>query len=305
MNGSVYYRIAADVVLGIHTSFVLFVIFGLVLILVGGVRGWPWIRNPWFRLGHVLAIGVVIAQAWLGAICPLTTLEMALRSRAGAAVYSGSFIAHWMEAILYYEAPLWVFAICYTAFGLLIVGSWIIFPPRRLVRRGQAARFPALETERLRLRSPRSGDAEGFAELLSDPTSYPYLSDSGPVPEKAVRSRIRAFRISFRSGKSVHWVLEARSNRAVIGYVAIHARRDVPSYLSYAVRKSFRRRGFAREALLAIGANLSTIGCQSLVARAHVDNTASRKLLLSLGCKELGSVSTPTGQRIEYRFKLN
>ncbi len=163
-------------------------------------------------------------------------------------------------------------------------------------------KFPALETKRLHLRSPRPGDAGGFAELLSDPTSYPYISDSGPVAERAVPSRIMAFGVSFRLGKSVHWVLEARSNRVFIGYVAIHARQEVPSYLSYAVRRSFRRQGFAREALLAVSANLSTIGCQSLIARAHVDNTASRRLLLSLGFRENGCVSTPTGRRVEYRW---
>ena len=138
MTGSLHYRIAADLVLAVHTWFVLFVIFGLVFTLIGGVRGWPWVKNPWFRLGHLLAIGVVVAQAWLGEICRLTTLEMALRSRAGDAVYSGSFIAHWMETLLYYEAPLWVFAICYTVFGLLVVASWIIVPPRPLARRGRA-----------------------------------------------------------------------------------------------------------------------------------------------------------------------
>ena len=140
MIGSVYYRIAADLLLAIHTSFVLFVILGLVLILVGGVRGWRWVRSPWFRLGHLLAIGVVVAQAWLGVICPLTILEMTLRSRAGDAVYSGSFIAHWMGTLLYHEAPLWVFATCYTAFGLLVVASWIIVRPRPVARRSQRNR---------------------------------------------------------------------------------------------------------------------------------------------------------------------
>jgi hypothetical protein len=135
MNGSVHYRIAADLVLAAHASFVVFVILALVLVLVGGVRGWSWVRNPWFRLVHLLAIGFVVAQAWLQAICPLTTLEMALRSRAGDAVYRGSFIAHWMEALLYYQAPQWVFAVCYTAFGLLVLASWIIVRPRSLSRR--------------------------------------------------------------------------------------------------------------------------------------------------------------------------
>jgi len=53
------------------------------------------------------------------------------------AVYRGSFIAHWMEILLYYEAPQWVFAICYTAFGLLVVASWIIVRPYPLARGGE------------------------------------------------------------------------------------------------------------------------------------------------------------------------
>ena len=138
MTGSVFYRIAADLVLVVHASFVVFVILGLVLILTGGVRGWLWVKNPWFRLCHLLAIGVVVAQAWVGVICPLTTLEMALRSRAGDAVYSGSFIAHWMRTLLYHEAPPWVFAICYTAFGLLVLAGWILVRPRPLTRRGRS-----------------------------------------------------------------------------------------------------------------------------------------------------------------------
>ncbi|NIM02074.1 MAG: DUF2784 family protein [Acidobacteria bacterium] len=125
-------------VLAVHVAFVLFVILGLALTLIGGARRWRWVRNPWFRLGHLLAIGVVVAQAWLGQICRLTTLEMALRSRAGDAVYSGSFIAHWVETLLYYEAPLWVFAVCYTVFGLVTLASWFIVPPRPLLRRKRA-----------------------------------------------------------------------------------------------------------------------------------------------------------------------
>lgn len=42
------YSLLADLVLITHVTFVLFVIFGLVLILVGGGLGWQWVRNPWF-----------------------------------------------------------------------------------------------------------------------------------------------------------------------------------------------------------------------------------------------------------------
>ncbi|NNE35497.1 MAG: DUF2784 family protein, partial [Rhodothermales bacterium] len=66
-----------------HVLFVAFVIFGLVLILAGKLRAWSWVRNPWFRLAHLAGIAVVVLQSWLGAICPLTKWEVALREKAG------------------------------------------------------------------------------------------------------------------------------------------------------------------------------------------------------------------------------
>jgi len=125
------YRTLADLVLATHVGFVAFVVTGLVLILVGGCCGWRWIRNPWFRALHLAAIGLVVVQAWLGVICPLTTLEMALRQRAGDATYGGSFIGHWLQRLLYFDAPPWVFVVSYTLFGLAVVGSWLKFRPRR------------------------------------------------------------------------------------------------------------------------------------------------------------------------------
>jgi hypothetical protein len=64
-------------------------------------------------------------------ICPLTHVEMALRRRAGDADYPGSFIGHWLEELLYFQAPPWVFVVCYTAFGALVVLSWVLVRPRR------------------------------------------------------------------------------------------------------------------------------------------------------------------------------
>ena len=123
------YLMAADAVLLLHVLFVAFVVVGLVLILVGKVMSWDWVRNWWFRVIHLVAIGIVVLQSWLGVICPLTTLEMYLRGRAGDATYTGSFVSHWLESILYYRAPAWVFALAYTAFAILVVMSWVWVRP--------------------------------------------------------------------------------------------------------------------------------------------------------------------------------
>ena len=130
MNESSIFRALADMVLTLHVGFVLFVVGGLLLILIGGLRGWNWIRNPWFRAGHLAAIGLVVLQAWLGVICPLTTLEMHFRDLAGDATYDGTFVAHWLRQLLFYNAAPWVFILCYSAFGLAVLGTWLKFRPR-------------------------------------------------------------------------------------------------------------------------------------------------------------------------------
>lgn len=124
------YRLLADLILLLHVGFVIFVVVGLVLIFIGGWRNWSWVRRPLFRIAHLSAIGVVVAQAWMGQECPLTTLEMWLRGLAGDATYPGSFIAYWLEALLYYQAPPIVFTLAYSGFGLLVLMSWWWVRPR-------------------------------------------------------------------------------------------------------------------------------------------------------------------------------
>lgn len=127
--------LGADLVLAVHAAFVAFVVFGLVLILLGKALSWSWVRNRAFRLAHLAAIVVVASQAWLGVVCPLTTLEMSLRRRAGAAAYEGTFISHWLDSLLYYDLPSWVFVVCYTAFAALVLASWFVVPPNPLARK--------------------------------------------------------------------------------------------------------------------------------------------------------------------------
>ena len=125
------YQLFADAVLTLHVAIVLFVVLGLVLVIVGNVCGWQWVNTLWFRLAHLGAIAVVAAQSWFGLVCPLTTFEMWLRAKAGQATYSGSFIEHWLQRLLYYDAPPWVFVTSYSLFGLLVLATWWYFPPRR------------------------------------------------------------------------------------------------------------------------------------------------------------------------------
>jgi len=125
------YQFLADLILLLHVLFVVFVVVALLLIIVGGFRQWLWIRNRWFRIAHLVAILIVVVQSWAGLLCPLTKLEMWFRGQVGGVQYGGSFIQYWLERFLYYEAPGWVFVVAYTGFGLLVIITWVGFPPQK------------------------------------------------------------------------------------------------------------------------------------------------------------------------------
>ena len=140
MRDTLPYQLLADLVLTLHFALVVFVVGGLVLVVIGNFRSWHWVNALWFRLAHLGAIAVVVAEVWLGITCPLTTLEMGLRTQARATTYSGSFIEHWVQRILYYDVPSWVFVLGYSLFGLLVVVTWLRFPPTSKHQRNERER---------------------------------------------------------------------------------------------------------------------------------------------------------------------
>jgi polyferredoxin len=121
----------ADVVLALHLAFVAFIVVGQVLILSGWAGGWQWTRHWLFRVLHLSAIGFVVLEAWCGVTCPLTVLENWLRRAAGGAGYHTSFIGHWMQRLLYYHAPEWVFGVVYSLFAVIVAVTFVLYPPKR------------------------------------------------------------------------------------------------------------------------------------------------------------------------------
>ena len=132
--------VAADAVLILHVGVVLFIVGAVPLIILGNRQRWQqsWINALWFRLTHLAAILFVVAESWLQIACPLTVLELWLRAGAGAGVDvpgesapAAGCIQYWLSKALYFTAPWWVFAAVYTLFALLVVFTWIRYPPRR------------------------------------------------------------------------------------------------------------------------------------------------------------------------------
>ena len=124
-----YYATLADLLVAFHTAYVGFVVVGQLLIVMGLVCRWQWVRNPWFRVIHLLAIGFVAAEAACGVTCPLTLWERGLRDLAHQTVNS-SAIGWFFNSILFFNWPREYFTWIHIGFGALVLGTFVFGPPR-------------------------------------------------------------------------------------------------------------------------------------------------------------------------------
>ena len=115
----------ADFIFILHAGVVLFNVGGLLLIVIGGPLGWAWVRQRGFRVAHVSVMGFVTFEAILGTTCPLTLLEDWLRGVAT----EQSFVQRWTIALIYWNAPPWVFAMLYVVFLIAAICAWLAWPP--------------------------------------------------------------------------------------------------------------------------------------------------------------------------------
>ena len=89
------YVFLADLVLVVHLAFVVFVLFGGLLVL-----RWQWI--VWLHLPAAVWGAVVEFSGW---ICPLTPLENWLRTQGGEVGDEYEFLARYLLSLIHISEP--------------------------------------------------------------------------------------------------------------------------------------------------------------------------------------------------------
>jgi len=104
----------SEIVLIVHFMIVLFFIAGFFI-------GLSW-NKPKFRFIHAGSLGIVTLLMILRIPCPLTLLEETLRNQS----YEGSFLATWLNRILYLEwfDPLHVLIVNVLFMALVLSSFW-------------------------------------------------------------------------------------------------------------------------------------------------------------------------------------
>jgi hypothetical protein len=124
------YHLLADLIVFIHFMYVVFAVGGQIVVMLGWLLGWRFIRQPVFRITHLVAVVLVAIEAVVGMICPLTEWEYRLRNLAGQSVdHDLSFIARLARLIIFYDFPSWVFTVAHISFGAMVILTFIFVPP--------------------------------------------------------------------------------------------------------------------------------------------------------------------------------
>jgi len=127
------YKIFADVIIVAHFLYILFMLLGF-LLTIYAVLFWEKFFDRWlFRSLHLLGIFYVASLSILGKYCPLTILENELRLRYEiSAVYSGSFIVHYLERLVYPDVNPLVIQIPTVFLAIFTIVVFIVRPPEKI-----------------------------------------------------------------------------------------------------------------------------------------------------------------------------
>jgi RimJ/RimL family protein N-acetyltransferase len=155
---------------------------------------------------------------------------------------------------------------------------------------------PALEIE---FKAPRMEDLECFHEVFSDRITNHYIIDEGILDLEQSRvklQRLIEFNPAAKQIFTVHHLDQA------VGFVVVHIDNSDHPFISYAIRRKFWRRGFARQALQ----RLLEIGKKDFSgfrAATHLDNVASQSLLLRCGFSKVGTKQLDMGERVLFEYQ--
>ncbi len=170
-------------------------------------------------------------------------------------------------------------------------------------RRLDGTKFPTVRGDRCLLTKMRYEHAQGYSDILSEPSTYAYLTESGPVSKTAALAKIRRNRSAFDPARSIYWSITDRQDQ-FLGFVALHNFQTAAVAISFGVHPRHRRKKVATRVLQAV------LGWKGLRDRTvematHLDNIASFALLTRLTLPYMGILSTPFGKRHVFRGKVS
>lgn len=137
-----FYRLLADFIVLIHFLWILFMLWGFGRTIWAIIKkDIKFLQNRFIRTFHLLGILVVGFLIIIGKPCFLTVWEIKLRVISGVPSYTGSFIVHYIEKLVYPDVHPLVVEIPSVIIGGVTLLIYILLPPWKRPREGDGAKL--------------------------------------------------------------------------------------------------------------------------------------------------------------------
>jgi ribosomal-protein-alanine N-acetyltransferase len=155
------------------------------------------------------------------------------------------------------------------------------------------ATFPALTTQRLRLRKYESSDADDIYAMLSDEETMRYYSNEAFQSLAEVEAYIILRRDDFARRREIRWGIARHDDDRIIGSCGLHSFDEEfhRAETGYILNRAFWSQGFMAEALSAVLAyGFTEMGLHRIEAVVDSANKRSKNLLVKLGFQYEGNL---------------
>lgn len=152
--------------------------------------------------------------------------------------------------------------------------------------------IPVIESERLRLRRMKRGDAKVMFRYWSDPEVTRYMNVPPFTSVEEAWDMINLLNGLSESEDAMRFGIELKEEGKLIGSCGYNVWELSGSYrgeIGYDLGREYWGRGYMSEALrMLLAYGYDTMGLNRIEALVEPENSGSRKLLLSFGFKEEG-----------------
>jgi RimJ/RimL family protein N-acetyltransferase len=159
-----------------------------------------------------------------------------------------------------------------------------------------------LETPRLLLREMTEGDAERLRVMNEHPNVLRFTGD-GPLTDDAQAVELLRTRVFPQYPRGVgRWAIVERAEGHFVGWCGLKWDAEAAEYdLGYRLLEAHWGRGYATEAARAcLEWGRRELAGQRIVARVHVENEASIRVLEKIGMRRAGEEDSPIGRLIVF-----
>ncbi len=148
------------------------------------------------------------------------------------------------------------------------------------------------------LRAPIAEDLDCYHEVFSDKDTHHFIIDEGLQDFEGSKKKLNTL---IKINGDLKRIYSITHRNTAVGFIVIHLDNSSAPFISYAIRRSFWRKGIASSAIRKF-LEVEKGNFDGFKAATHLENLASQSLLKKSEFQSLGEKELKMGKRVLFEY---